>query len=187
MFKAKDYLLEIPAPKMTFMESDMIREEMIRLEKKIPNPIAISDKILSKFEVPPPSKYYDENNWKTLLNQISVSSQHINLKSLNLELLIKYGPNAWRKYLTRFENIEKQLENEKFFIEQENELVNKRRKFAQFEASKSFNQLDNKYNYHLSQVNALRKECLKMQFKIKRLHLAKKAKIDKINKKISVM
>ena len=161
------------------MSSDLIREEMTRLEKKLPNPITISDKILNKFDLPVPSKYYDEQNWKSLLNQISVSSQHINLKSVNLELLIKYGPGAWRKYLTRLENIQKQLENEKSFIENENNEVNKRRKINQVEAQKSLNELENKFKYHLGQVNALRKECMKMKFKIKRLHIAKQSKLEK--------
>lgn len=178
-FKPRDYLSEIPYPKMTFMSSDLIREEMTRLEKKLPNPITISDKILNKFDLPVPSKYYDEQNWKSLLNQISVSSQHINLKSVNLELLIKYGPGAWRKYLTRLENIQKQLENEKSFIENENNEVNKRRKINQVEAQKSLNELENKFKYHLGQVNALRKECMKMKFKIKRLHIAKQSKLEK--------
>ena len=178
-FKPRDYLSEIPYPKMNFMSSDLIREEMTRLEKKLPNPITISDKILNKFDLPVPSKYYDEQNWKSLLNQISVSSQHINLKSVNLELLIKYGPGAWRKYLTRLENIQKQLENEKSFIENENNEVNKRRKINQVEAQKSLNELENKFKYHLGQVNALRKECMKMKFKIKRLHIAKQSKLEK--------
>ncbi len=182
-FKPKDYLKDLPNANYDNF-SDLIKQEMERIEKK--QKIERNYKINNKFEIPPPSKYYDESHWKTLLNQVNVSQQHLELKSLNLELMIKYGPNAWRKYLTRFENVVKQLEIEKVNIEKENEEINKRRKFNQLEAQKDFTELENKYKYHLSQVNALRKESLKLKYRIKRLHISKKQKIERKKKNQTV-
>lgn len=178
--KPKDYLNELPVPNNNPF-SDLVNQEMERVEKK--QKINVNFKINNKFEIPPPSKYYDVSHWESLLNQVNISQQHLELKSLNLELLIKYGPNSWRKYLTRFENVVKQLEIEKVNLEIDNEEINKRRKFIQLEAQKEFTELENKYKYHLSQVNALRKESLRLNFRIKRLHIAKKQKIERKKKK----
>jgi Zn-dependent M16 (insulinase) family peptidase len=62
---------------------------------------------------------------------MNTSLQHFNIKSFNLDLLIKYGPSTWKRYLSLFENLITQLTKEKESIEKKNDEINQERKFKQ--------------------------------------------------------
>jgi len=142
----------------------------------------INSLIPTKFEKPNPSKYYVEYNWKSLNDKINLSSQHLNVKSLNLELLIKHGPNAWKKYLNRLDTIAFEYDLQVKSLENDNLEVNKQRKFIQMETLNELNQLENKYKYHLDNCFNVEKECIRLKYRLRKLKKSKKEKIDKILK-----
>jgi pre-mRNA-splicing factor SPF27 len=109
--------------------SDFIKEEFKRIENKKKLPLITN--IQTKFDLPPPNKTQDDQAWEIIHNRINLSLQHFNIKSFNLDLLIKYGPSTWKKYLSLFENLINQLEAEKETIEKRNEEINQERKFKQ--------------------------------------------------------
>lgn len=57
--------------------------------------------------------------------------QHFSIKNFNLDILIKYGPAIWKQFLSNFECLITQLQNEKHNWEQLNNEINQKRKFPQ--------------------------------------------------------
>jgi hypothetical protein len=87
--------------------------------------------IKSTFESIPPNKLYDETFLDNYSNEINKSVQQYNIKNLNLELLIKHGPQKWKKYLNGIEIFISQLETEEAELRKQCDEINKNRKFAQ--------------------------------------------------------
>lgn len=108
----------------------LLKKELERVEKgkKID---VFKNKIQTVFDNPPPSKFHDESTWRNLIEEVNYSLQQINVKNFNLDLLIKYGPNMWKRYLKGLECLLNQLENEKKSLENKVEEINRQRKFLQ--------------------------------------------------------
>ena len=100
----KDYLEKLQYPDMKFMKNPLIKSEFDRIKNNDTLSVIKGD-YKTKFEAPAPNKYRDEKNWKNLLNQISISSQNLNIKSMNLELITKYGPLSWKKYMSKLDQL----------------------------------------------------------------------------------
>jgi hypothetical protein len=112
------------------INSSILQAELDRIEKnKKLN--AFKTHIEKNHEMPPPNKYQDEFEWSKLHNSLNISLQEYNINNFNLDLLIKYGPNCWKKYLNKYENLVSQLRKEKENIEKKNEIINQERKFKQ--------------------------------------------------------
>jgi hypothetical protein len=110
-------------------ESEFLKKEFSRVESR--RKLGLITDIQTNFELPPPNKAQDDKTWETLHNNMNISLQHSNIKSFNLDLLIKYGPSTWKRYLSLFENLIEQLEIEKESIDKKNDEINQERKFKQ--------------------------------------------------------
>ncbi len=114
-----------------FMHSDeLLKKELERVHKGKKLDV-FKNKIQNVFEVPPPSKIHDDSTWRNLIEGINHSTQQINVKNFNLDLMIKYGPNMWKRYLKGLECLINQLESEKKSLENKIEDINQKRKFCQ--------------------------------------------------------
>ncbi len=164
--------------------SNCTEEELKRIEKDKKLSFNLVD-IETKFEQPPPSKYHDYISWSKILDKISISGSQLTLKHFNLELFAKFGSDAWKKYLTKYEEIIKQLENEKNRLESECVEINSSRKFKQTEFQENITELEGKLNYYISQLAGIQNQYLKMKYKVKRLAKYKGNKIRKNKKKLS--
>ena len=129
--KLDDYLENaITPPELKYVNDPVIQREIERVEKEKKLNI-FNQEINTKFEHPPPNKYHDYEYWNKLVNKVNVSAQQISIKNLNLDLLVKFGPTAWKKYLSAFECTVNQLEGEKAELEKQCEEINVERKFKQ--------------------------------------------------------
>jgi hypothetical protein len=127
-FTPKDYLSKfenIDLSGNTFLTAELDR---IQAGKKLS---VINPDIKINFELPPPNKQNDETYWHNLNNQLDISLQQYNVKNFNLDLLIKYGTPAWKKYLANYEAVISQLKKEKEYLESKNNEINQFRKFKQ--------------------------------------------------------
>jgi len=123
-----------------FMHSDeLIKQELDRVHKGKKLDV-FKNKIQNVFEVPPPNKIHDDSTWRNLIEGINFSLLQINLKNFNLDLMIKYGPNMWKRFLKGLECLINQLENEKKSLENKIEEINQKRKF--FQVKLKFNLID---------------------------------------------
>jgi pre-mRNA-splicing factor SPF27 len=174
--KLEDYLTDYQFPHLEYMNDPLILKEINRIEKDKKLNVFHSS-IETKFEEPAPNKYHEYNTWEKLLQKVQLSLQQFNVKNFNLDLLIKFGPEAWKKYLIVFENLVNQLDLEKSSLERQCEEINKQRKFNQVEFNETMKDLESKHSYYMNQYLGIQKECLKLKYKIKKLVKYKKNKI----------
>jgi hypothetical protein len=123
----KDYLEKYE--NIDLSKNAFLTEELKRIEKSKMK--VLTSEIFNNFELPPPNKMNDEASWQKLNNQLDTSLQQFNIKNFNLDLLIKYGTPAWKKYLANYEAIISQLKKEKEILENKNNEINRQRKFKQ--------------------------------------------------------
>ena len=121
--------------------TDLLDNELKRVDKgkKID---VFRNSIQTLFHDPPPSKFHDESTWKNLIDEINLSVQQMNVKNFNLDLMVKYGPNMWKRYLKAMDTLINQLETEKKSLEKKIEEINQKRKFSQVFIIYSFILLD---------------------------------------------
>jgi pre-mRNA-splicing factor SPF27 len=174
--KLEDYLVDYQMPHLEYINNPLVVKEIERVEKEKKLNI-FQTSIATKFEEPAPNKYHDYATWEKLLQKVHLSLQQYNIKNFNLDLLIKFGPEAWKKHLAAFECLVNQLDNEKINLETQCEEINKQRKFSQIEFNENVIDLESKHSYYLNQYVGIQKECLKLKYKIKKLIKYKKTKL----------
>ncbi|KAL1317248.1 hypothetical protein HN51_069333 [Arachis hypogaea] len=128
--KPADFLNDLPPlPTFNFQEYPMVGREYERVRAGRP-PVAL-DRSRYELETPTVSKRNDETAWKQALQRSQRLLQYQITRMENLDLLLKYGPDAWKQhnnrlevYLTRMQKLAQEL-NEKI------EKVNRERKYHQ--------------------------------------------------------
>lgn len=97
----QDYLAELPPMPSFFTAESLIGQEMARVEANKPLPPV--DQSRFRLEPPPLNRRNDVNAWKTALANARAQLEHQGLRMTNLELLFRYGANAWKAHINHLE------------------------------------------------------------------------------------
>ncbi|KAJ3026640.1 UNVERIFIED_CONTAM: hypothetical protein HDU68_005312 [Siphonaria sp. JEL0065] len=100
---------------------------------------------ISRFRLEPPANISSEEDWKRAVDNARAQIQHQENRLVNLELLSKFGANAWKLSNFQVEAVVKGLRVE--VEDQRRELLelNKERKGEQTRAGSTLNQLEEKW------------------------------------------
>ncbi|KAK9806831.1 hypothetical protein WJX72_004086 [[Myrmecia] bisecta] len=128
--KPADYLKELPpVPVLRFQDHPVLQHEYNRV--KAGQPMAALDTTRYRLDPPPLARRNDVAAWKQALDNAHSQLEHQYNRLLNLELLNKYGPNAWRAHNDYLEAGNKRVEEEVAATKQATEELNRTRKMQQ--------------------------------------------------------
>lgn len=107
----------------------------------------------SRYRLDPP-KGEEETSisaWQKAVDNGYAQLEHQSNRLVSLQLLDKYGSNAWKTHAFQLEYIKKQLESELQEIQNEEANLNKKRKLDQMKMGNSLQLLDNRWKEMVSQ------------------------------------
>jgi hypothetical protein len=97
--RPKDYLAEMaPAKEIDWSKCPLLEPEFRRVEKGTGEKIAQPDNSRYNLDPPPKSKRDDPEAWEKANNNAKAQLEHQKLRIENLELMMKFAPNAWRAH-----------------------------------------------------------------------------------------
>jgi len=142
---SRNYLAHLPLPTGlgSLSSSDFYKSEIGRMEAQ--QPMAKLD--LSRYEVPEPPKELrrDASAWKSAVNNARAQLEHQHNRLVNLELLQKYGPQAWLQQNKALDQFKSTMELEAEQAGQRASDANVKRKRAQEAGGPRIAQLSYEY------------------------------------------
>ncbi|KAL4428227.1 hypothetical protein ABPG75_002316 [Micractinium tetrahymenae] len=95
--KPSDYLSELPPlPEPRYKGDELLEKEMARVAAG--EAMQAMDTVRYNLDPPPPSRRNDFNAWRAALDNAYAQLEHQYNRLLNLELLLKFGPDSWRMH-----------------------------------------------------------------------------------------
>lgn len=139
-----DYLKELPPlPPARFEGHPLLQREYERVRALQPMPAL--DVTRYRLDPPPQSKRNDHAAWVAAVNNAHAQLEHQLNRILNLELLLKFGPNAWRGQTQSDEALLKQLEATLAGLRKSIDSLNRERKLQQSAAGNELRVLEDQY------------------------------------------
>ncbi|KAG8229027.1 hypothetical protein J437_LFUL007582 [Ladona fulva] len=118
----KNYLEHIPSLNLTAFETEIMRTEFERMQQRQPMDVLS----MKRYELPPPpaGKLSDIAAWVECVDNSMAQLEHQATRICNLELMLEYGCEAWKSYLTVLAKlstqVQKQLQAIKKMIQETN-------------------------------------------------------------------
>lgn len=138
--KPADYLRDLPPPPaLRFEDSPVLAKEYERV--KAGRPPARLDAARHHLDPPPPGLRSDVSAWRQALANARTQLQHQSLKLANLDLMLKYGANAWRVHNQHLEAFNSRLQKGTAEARRDIELLNRDRKLNQLSAGAELTRL----------------------------------------------
>jgi pre-mRNA-splicing factor SPF27 len=163
--RPKDYLAEmVPAREIDWRGCPLLRKEFERVEKgggRMPPPDA------TRYELAPPpkSKRGDEGAWESALRDARAHLEHQTTRAQNLELAVKFAPDAWRTHNASLEAAISAYETELAAVRAEIEHINTERSLQQTAAAREIGKLEQEWYATAAKCFALDGVVMALEFK----------------------
>eukprot|EP00697_Spironema_sp_BW2_P017824 gnl/Spiro4/9636_TR5108_c2_g1_i1.p1 gnl/Spiro4/9636_TR5108_c2_g1~~gnl/Spiro4/9636_TR5108_c2_g1_i1.p1 ORF type:complete len:263 (+),score=79.71 gnl/Spiro4/9636_TR5108_c2_g1_i1:36-791(+) len=165
-FEQPNYLHDRPEPDLSFGGSAFLQNEYQRICQRVQ--LDALDMTRYKLEGPPAQKKNDLQAWRDALQHAQVQFENENMRMINLELLSKFGANAWRNYNNFIDNTNKSLAANLKAAEEDINNVNRKRMAAQMEAGSELESLQQKWEELIEKNLALEQACMALERDVKR-------------------
>ncbi|CAO3671036.1 unnamed protein product [Rhizopus stolonifer] len=156
---------ELPATVDLFENNQALKQEMERLQQK--KSLDVLD--TERYELKGPSDGDDVEAWKTAVNNTKSQLESQAGSMFNLELLSKYGANAWRVHNYQLEAYLEHLKNDTENVRNQIMDINKERKTEQLQAAATLASLENKWSDLISQNLQVEIACAALEAEVNEL------------------
>lgn len=118
----KNYLEHIPTLNLSAFETEIMRSEFERMQQRQPMDVLS----MKRYELPPPpaGKLTDVAAWTECVDNSMAQLEHQATRICNLELMLDYGCEAWKSYLSVLVKLstqaQKQLQSVRKMIQETN-------------------------------------------------------------------
>jgi len=151
-------ITHLPANVELFKDNDLLLNEFLRTQQQRPQTLLST----ARYELPPPHSYQMQSldAWEAAVNNSKAQLESQTLRLFNLELLQKFGANAWRVHNYQLEGYQKQLQG---ILDDQKAMVtelNKQRKFEQTQAAGSLSSLEARWTELISQTVQVEVACV---------------------------
>ncbi|XP_022090053.1 pre-mRNA-splicing factor SPF27-like [Acanthaster planci] len=163
----KNYLEHLPAIDHTPFETEVLKNEFERLASRLPMDVLS----MKRYELPPPpaGRQNDVLAWNESVENSMAQLEHQAERIANLELLSKYGSQAWRVYndvLVRMvEHGQQQLQQ----IRKQIQELNWQRKTKQKSAGEALKNLEESWTGLVAKNYEIERACLELEQEVERL------------------
>ncbi|KAJ3092092.1 hypothetical protein HK102_010811 [Quaeritorhiza haematococci] len=147
----------LPETVELFANNELLRKDLERVERG--EPLQAIDTVRFRLEAPPAPTSDDESSseaflqsWMQALDNARCQLEHQHNRLINLELLNKFGSNAWRLNTFQLEQAVKNVENELAEIRGAVLMLNKNRKIDQLKGGSTIRALEARWTELVQQV-----------------------------------
>ncbi|CAG8528200.1 5366_t:CDS:2 [Diversispora eburnea] len=123
----------------------------------------------NRYKLPDPEDKTDLESWKKAVDNSKSQLNHQNLRSYNLELLQKYGANAWRVHNFQLEHELQQYQKTLEEYKQNILELNKQRKSEQLQAGNQIENLELKWTEMIGKTLQVEVACASLETEIQQL------------------
>ncbi|KAI3428653.1 hypothetical protein D9Q98_007476 [Chlorella vulgaris] len=142
--RPSDYLGDLePLPESRIAGNELLEKEMARAAAG--EAMQAMDTFRYNLEPPQPSKRNDVAAWRAALDNAYAQLEHQYNRLLNLELLLKFGPDAWRAHNEQLAAFVARLQAQLADVRRRVDDLNRERKLQQHAAGAELGQLEAEY------------------------------------------
>ncbi|KMZ06382.1 pre-mRNA-splicing factor SPF27 [Drosophila simulans] len=157
----KNYLDHLPLPASSPFETPLMANEFDRIQNRLP----METLSMKRYELPPPpsGKLSEVSAWQEAIENSMAQLEHQWVRSLNLELMLDYGTEAWKAYLEVFTAMQAKAQLQLQQLKKDIQDVNWQRKQAQTQAGERLRSLEAHWVLLVSKNYEIETECVELE------------------------
>ncbi|CAO3617375.1 unnamed protein product [Cunninghamella echinulata] len=156
---------DLPLTVNLFQTNPILSQEWARVGKK-ENLAALDE---TRYELQGPATQTNVEGWKKAVDNTKAQLESQAGSMFNLELLQKYGGNAWRVHNYQLESYLKYIQQETENYKNQINDINKERKADQMDAASAIQNLENKWSDLISQNLQVEIACASLESELEEL------------------
>lgn len=166
--RPSDYLATLaPIPASKLQERPVLQSEYERV--KAGKPLEPLDTTRFHLAPPPPNKQNDFGAWRKATDNAHSQLEHQYNRLLNLELLLRFGPNARRAHHKALEGHIHRLEREVEQLHSQRDSINRQRKLTQEADGRALQQMEQQYKSLVSKNMEINMACQELASEVSQL------------------
>ncbi|XP_037823395.1 pre-mRNA-splicing factor SPF27-like [Lucilia sericata] len=160
----KNYLEHLPPLSSAAFETKLMAQEFERIQNRIP----METLSMKRYELPPPAagRLSEVSAWEESIDNSKAQLEHQWVRTMNLELMLDYGIEAWKAYLEVFVALQAKAQNQLQALKKEIQDVNWQRKQAQTQAGEKLRTLEANWVLLVSKNYEIEQQCVELEKQI---------------------